>query len=268
MGQEIKPLPKNKQEAFVESSLYEVFDLSEWEEEALIDFFMGGGTIDAWCPICDKQSVYHLKSKQPGLLATESRKKLSYTETINLEAVCSRGGIETYNGCNSILSIIFKKDGNKVIKIGQYPSIADLDFGSLDSAFKELEKDHRKELGTAVGLYSHGVGIGSFVYLRRIFESLVENAHQEAAKQNGWDDAIYNKSRMVEKIKLLSGFLPNRIVKSASIYAILSKGIHELSENECKKKFPIVRQAIQLILKEKHEDKEYEMIVRSLNNNN
>ena len=43
---------------------------------------------------------------------------------------------------------------------------------------KILGKEKYGEFGRAVGLYTHGIGIGSYVYLRRIFENLIEEAHQ------------------------------------------------------------------------------------------
>ena len=38
------------------------------------------------------------------------------------------------------------------------------------------------------------------------------------------------------------------LVKNTTIYGILSKGIHELSEEECRKYFPVVKQCIYQIL--------------------
>ena len=150
-------------------------------------------------------------------------------------------------------------------KIGQYPSRADLDFGSLDDVFdSELNSSLRSELGTAIGLRAHGVGVGSFVYLRRIFESLVEEAHKLAAEQEGWNEPTYLAKRMPEKIKALRDYLPSRLVRTANLYSILSKGIHELSEDECKKYFDLVFDAIKMILVEQQEDKIYDKLVRDI----
>ena len=41
-----------------------------------------------------------------------------------------------------------------------------------------------------------------------------------------------------------------------SIYNILSKGIHELTEQECLESFPIVKVGIEIILDEKIQEKE------------
>ena len=57
-------------------------------------------------------------------------------------------------------------------------------------------------------------------------------------------------SRMPEKIELLKDYLPAFLVKNKSLYGILSKGIHELTEEECRKYFPIVRNGIEFILDE------------------
>lgn len=151
------------------------------------------------------------------------------------------------------------------MKVGQFPSKKACDFGILDPVFnRELDPPLRDELGAAVGLRAHGIGIGSYVYLRRIIEVLVEEAHKEAQKQPGWDEESYRRSRMVERIKLLEAVLPSTLVGSADTYAILSKGLHELSEDDCKAHFDVVFQAIQMILRRRAERKEQERLAVEL----
>ena len=53
---------------------------------------------------------------------------------------------------------------------------------------------------------------------------------------------------MVERIKMLQGYLPDVLIKNTTIYGILSKGIHELSEEECREYFPVVKECIYQIL--------------------
>lgn len=50
--------------------------------------------------------------------------------------------------------------------------------------------------------------------------------------------------RMDEKIGALSNDLPPTLVKNKAIYGVLSKGLHELNEQTCRKFFPVVRAAI------------------------
>jgi hypothetical protein len=55
---------------------------------------------------------------------------------------------------------------------------------------------------------------------------------------------------------LLRDHLPEFLFENRSIYGILSKGIHELSEEECKEYFPVVRGAIEMILDAKLQEVE------------
>ncbi len=47
---------------------------------------------------------------------------------------------------------------------------------------------------------------------------------------------------------MLECYLPEVLTKNTTIYGILSKGIHELSEEECRKYFPVVKECIYQIL--------------------
>jgi hypothetical protein len=144
----------------------------------------------------------------------------------------------------------------RLTKIGQFPSIADLTADVLKKYRKTLSPQDYGDFNRAVGLAGHGIGIGAFVYLRRIFERLVEEAHQIAAKDADWSESDYFKSRMEEKIKLLKAHLPPFLSTNWQIYSILSKGLHELSEADCKSHFDIVKGGIELILDQKIEAQE------------
>lgn len=141
-----------------------------------------------------------------------------------------------------------------ISKVGQYPSVADFHIGQVHKYNKVLPKDKMREFTKAIGLAANGVGIGSFVYLRRIFEHLVFEALEVAkGRDEKFDVNAFNAARMNEKIQLLSGYLPDFLVEHHMIYGVLSKGIHELSEEDCKKYFSILRESIEMILDEKLE---------------
>lgn len=143
-----------------------------------------------------------------------------------------------------------------IMKIGQYPSVADIHIGQVKQYDKVLDKSILREFTKAIGLAANGVGIGSFVYLRRIFENLVYDAFDEAKREGGLDLELFNKQRMDEKIKSLKGYLPPFIVQHSAIYGILSKGIHELSEEECLEYFDTMRASIEMILDQRVEQRE------------
>ena len=97
------------------------------------------------------------------------------------------------------------------------------------------------------------MGIGSFVYIRRIFENLIDQAHNLAKSEiKDFSEDIYLNSRMDKKIIMLKDFLPVFLVENRILYAILSKGIHELSEEECLLYFDTVKIGIEQILDEKY----------------
>lgn len=104
-----------------------------------------------------------------------------------------------------------------------------------------LDNESYKELNKAIGLVSYGIGIGSFVYLRRIFENLVEEAHKVAMKDSTWNDDQYCRSRMDEKALMFKKYLPEFLIANRSIYSILSLGIHSLDEQTCLDHFDTVK---------------------------
>jgi hypothetical protein len=67
-----------------------------------------------------------------------------------------------------------------LIKLGKYPSSTDVDLPQASNYSAILGKQYYSELKRSMGLHSHGVEIGSFVYLRRIIAKLVYDAFKEA----------------------------------------------------------------------------------------
>lgn len=193
--------------------------------------------------------------------------KKSYKNII--EDFMIKGGYRTINAkCKRYddlftFSIFYDAEKRLLLKIGQYPSIADFHIFEIKQYDKLLSNDVLKEFTKAIGLAANGVGIGSFVYLRRIFENLILESFEEAKQEGKVKDEAFNKSRMDEKIGLLKDYLPSFLVENKSIYSILSKGIHELDENTCLEYFKTMKLGIEIILdqkleKKKQKDKEEE----------
>jgi hypothetical protein len=211
------------------------------------------GTFDQFCPECRSNSTFTaLKSA-----ATSTRaifKALSYGQEDDGKdllkySICAR------NSQHAALSLfVLHQDG--FTKVGQYPSQADVAKGDVQRYSSVLSPQDLGDLGRAIGLYAHGIGAGAFIYLRRIFESLVEKAHIVAKNVlPDWDETAYIKMRMGERIKALSGYLPGPLVEHHSLYGILSDHIHNQSEEVCKKNFGLVLEGIYLIADEKLAEK-------------
>lgn len=138
--------------------------------------------------------------------------------------------------------------------LGQFPSLADIQFAEIGKKYdKFLSHEALQEFKRAIGLAANGVGVGSFVYLRRIFENLIYKAYDENKQGLGITKEEFSKKRMEDKVNLLKQFLPGQLIEMKSIYYVLSKGVHELSEQECLKHFPALKLSIELILEQKIE---------------
>lgn len=233
--------PPSPQEFYISYPLYQGFTFAEEQAQAGWNVFFSEEPIDTYCPKCNMHSIFRQSING----------KVSYDPEIwtgnrhyAVSLKCSRNS-------EHLLFFLFKVEGRTMQKIGQHPSLADLNAYDVRQYAAVLSKDDFRELTKAIGLAAHGVGVGSFVYLRRIFENLVDAAYQVAKADDGWDDGAYQSGRMAERIQLLANHLPEFLVENRSMYKILSQGIHELTENECLAAFPVVKMGIELVLDEK-----------------
>ncbi|HOO07157.1 MAG TPA: hypothetical protein PLH83_11835 [Ruminococcus sp.] len=154
-------------------------------------------------------------------------------------------------------------------KVGQEPSMADLQMFDIEKYKKVLSSDSFRDFSMALGLHSSGVGCGSLLYLRRIYETLIKNAQDKCSSMQEWDEEEYNKRRFNEKIEYLESLGEKIIPDDLSdvkdkIYGWLSKGVHELSEQDSKELFPYLKYAIELVLDEQIAQKEKEAKLNEL----
>ncbi len=139
-----------------------------------------------------------------------------------------------------------------------------------DDCKNKVLRDKYKDYTLGIQLNASGVGAGALVYLRRIFEGLLEESHQRCVQLENWDEAVYKDAHVDEKIKMVEDrneiILPKELQAiRKKFYGALSKGIHELPENECKELFPAFRYVIESVLdariaKIEHDKKRNEMM--------
>lgn len=134
--------------------------------------------------------------------------------------------------------------------------MADISYWELWNKYdKVLPKADLINLKKAIGLYANWTWAGSFVYLRRIFENLILDVYNLHKKDLKITEADFKIQKMKEKIKILKSNLPQTIVSMISVYKILSKWVHELTEEECLTFFPGLRLSIESILDQRIEEK-------------
>ena len=239
--------PPTPKQFYIDYPLYEEFTFSKVQDRAGWNIKYFSGTIDTFCPDCSSHSIFsHTRSN-----TQHEAEAWVHDHLFEVTLTCSRRKEHQ-------LYFLFRVRGRTIQKIGQFPSLATLNLYDLRQYSAIIEKESFREFTKAIGLAAHGVGVGSFIYLRRIFEGLIGHAHQLAQAHTSWDESLYIKSRMAEKIQMLSDQLPQFLVEHKALYSILSKGVHELTEEECLKAFPVVKLGIEMILDAKlreHEER-------------
>lgn len=138
-----------------------------------------------------------------------------------------------------------------IVKFGQYPSHADLQSKDLKKHKGVVDQIDISEINRAMGLASVGVSIGAFVYFRRVFERFVLKSFERAQLELTPEE--FASKRMAQKIEVLENNLPKFIYENREIYSILSKGIHELSEQQCAALYDLMHESIFMILDEEKE---------------
>jgi hypothetical protein len=222
-----------------------------------------------YCPLCNHDTIYkrefanaipvdngtgivHIgaglsKIQQENAILRQKElmfKIVSNPRIIDVELLCSMDH-------NHKIIFQFYITDDKIMKIGQYPSTYDLDSNTLKE-YKKYLKVHYEELCKAIKLNAFGIGIGSYVYLRRIFERLVFETFQvNESMLGGILEKDFLKMDMKDRIKVLKDYLPTFMVDNSILYKILSKGIHELDEDECLNYFNLVKECIIMILQQK-----------------
>ncbi|MFW5891450.1 MAG: hypothetical protein ACOCUI_04445 [bacterium] len=251
---------------------------SNWTiDESLLNKLMNNLIqFDSYCPNCDKERVFtSINNKVSGGGEFKSgANKLSPPNNKTKQKI--KTDLDKTNGifarefiCPKKHNIIFifktklNEDEKFIIsKIGQSPSLRDLNELNIKNYSKILPNEKYIELSTAIGLYSHGVGIGSLIYLRRVFEYLIEEAYDKAkSEDSNFNESDFKNKRVKDKISLLKNYLPEYMVENKHIYSIMSEGIHNLKEEKCKKIFNPIKTGLLLILEERLRKKEKEKLI-------
>lgn len=279
----------NNEKFLVQAGLYDKVKITSDDFGDLINLLSGKQKIDLYCSKCKEKRTFCAKSKTVKMQKKETALRVNVFDTFgdeaekdafekSLKAQQERELLEKYNQflvdnvftvleytCSREeshhLTFVLLIEGDTIQKIGQYPSYADIDLPQADIYRKELGRNYYNELKRAIGLYSCNVGIGSYVYLRRIVEKLILDALHLAINDGVITEEEFeldekkHQRRVEDKIKLLESYLPKPLVENKAVYGIISKGIHELDEDECIKYFPVVEALIRMCLDESIERK-------------
>lgn len=189
----VEPMLPSTSSILLEKSLYEVMPVSDGDIEQLFQLKAVNFQIDAYCINC--QMIMVFKTSRTMTAGSGSNHDSMANGTFTCIVSCQR--------CRGGYSYYFRKSDKGLAKIGQYPSMEDIGSADLVRFRKIIKQEDYAELRRATGLFSHGIGIGAFVYLRRIFERLIY-LHRDDVVQAGDPVEGFDAMRMDEKIGALA----------------------------------------------------------------
>lgn len=235
---------------------------------------------DMYCPSCAKETTWspvvssELKLQQTNY---QKRSKLDpmgggrtlppdWLGDFTLSVVCGRNDehradfhFVTERSVLTAMQALERLEGKKappdlvwLVKIGQHPSLTDFQLGDLREFEEGMTKEQRKEFVRATNSTAHGFFVAACVYFRRVFESVLKEAKIEYMKQHSksaWPE--FEQARTDERIRLLREHLPPFMSEHPELYGVLSLGVHELTEEQCAGELPMLRQAIELIMRDR-----------------
>ena len=211
--------------------------------------------VRGFCPSCCSVSMFH-----SAVYHDRFARALMHDHSWNLLGVKLLGFVCQLNSSHVIHittqgSVVEDEDISRgpvaieMTKVGQHPSHADIANGDVSRYAKVMSSTDRAEFIRANGLAANGVYIGSFVYLRRLFERLIKRAED---RSTDIDRQTMNK-KVPERISDLSDVLPSFMVENKTVYKFLSKGVHELSEENCGQMYEILKESVLLMLQQEKE---------------
>ena len=270
------------------ASIYSKLPISVEDRAELSKITNGKETysFDAYCPKCKDHSVFYFSDYQtywdlkkefkayntrvrlagfgntfPEIIKSEEEKFRDLINWNRLSCIVAHCSRETKHE----FFVFFNIYENYITKVGQYPDVNKYAYSNL-SKYEKMLGDYCIELKTSLRLHSNNVGVGAFVYLRRVFEKIFFDNYKEHSSKLTISEDDFNKLRFTEKIDCLKDYLPEFMVTNKNIYSILSKGIHELDEQECIDYFDTLFESIIMILDEILEKKAIEAKQRTLTN--
>ncbi|MDP2247460.1 MAG: hypothetical protein Q8J65_04960 [Nitrosomonadales bacterium] len=238
--------------------LYEKIDIGEEKQKVAESILLFEKTFDAYCPFCRLDSTFksHVpddvmkKYKQYSALMPistpgEVSKQFSIWDTRNIQKTvqCTRE--------DHVLRYYFTAESTYLIKIGQHPPLSEHSLAETTDFAQVLSRTQLNELNTAINLATHGVGIGSYIYLSRVFESLINEAQLTASLNEGWNESHYKGLSMKDKIQLLARNLPDFVVETEQLYRLFGKALQELTDDECLANFDVLKNGIFAIAEER-----------------
>lgn len=252
------------------------FEDTEEDKKAIFKIIFYSDNTDWHCPKCEKEVTYSVEpnwEKHPTKKSEYGHEKSligydDFNEVYGLNYYKSKTYRTKYFTClrskydKHIINFWIRFNSDHLCKIGQYPAMIEIE-QFANRKYQKALKSKYKDYNRAIGLYQHEIGVGAMIYLRRIFEDIVFQEFNKEKDNLKLSEKEFIIMPMDKKIDLLKHNLPAYLIQNQKIYGILSKGVHQLSEEECLKYFNPVRVGLDLILNERNRQIEEKKIIKA-----
>lgn len=266
---------KNKLKGDVNMNLFEDINVEDYKQL----FNQDNKSFMSYCPECGRETTFemskHYERKRRGVEIAMNNYPIGETMAKDSDVIKAMFGddgfnsdfklyIQEYECCvnrNHMNYNIYKICGDKIIKIGQYPS--DSDNGSSEYLDKvkgicsnKEAKEIVKYIKTALIMESYGYGIAALLYIRRAFEQLISISEGKDRNDN---TGIIMKDRIKN-----NKYLPDIIKNNTKIYNVISEGIHNQTEEECRELFKILKAGVIILISKTYEHVKEEKVLKEL----
>lgn len=204
-------------------------------------------SIDLFCPHCKTNKTYVVKrtSTTKGLGSTFVREDMmEHGHIVEFTYVCPT--------CKKQLYIALYHNGQDVIKISQYPSLYDISRDELKQYKKNdlIAEESFNQIYKADICASENYFVAAYTYMRRVYEDLLLSVFQQHGNEIDLTVDEFKKLGGQEKIKTTRQYLAIDEGIYGPLYAILSGGIHEYTEEECSEYYRFLKLVLLDILRE------------------
>lgn len=210
-------------------------------------------SLDLYCPNCKDNKTFIRKTYKDN----DAFEKV-------WDGMCNRGAIHEIvyvcPACGKMIFYSFLYKDNCVIKISQYPSLYDVSRDELKKYQKNdlIDKESFEEIYKAEICASESYYVAAYTYMRRVYENMILNVFLQNAEEIGVTEQEYRKLRTDEKMEKIKSFLAIDEEIYKPLYALLSAGIHSLTEEECCEDYSLLKSILLDILAEQKAKKERE----------
>lgn len=211
---------------------------------------------DRFCPTCGKETPW-----QTYVSASMASKSAAWAGVRQLQNYCKRCKLweSIWLEFNPADDMDPNGGVSTLTKIGQNPSVAAFHGNDMARFMPVTTERQRADFTKAVEGAAHGFAAGAVTYLRRVLESILNDARDAHMKDAGLADwPEYKAAKTNKKMELLKDRLPPFLTENKRLYNLLSQGIHSLPDEECQELYPMLRQAIELLFDEKLDQLEKE----------